>query len=212
MIHVVIVEDNHTVREGLITLMSASEHIRCVAGFGSCEELFEGFEGIRGADMFLMDIGLPGMSGIEGVKEIKKRKPDALIVMLTVYEDEDLVFNALQAGAIGYLLKKIHPRQLVASIEDAYNGGSPMSSDIARKVVAFFQKPAVSAQQENNLSPREMEILTELCRGNSYKIIAYNLNISIDTVRTHIRRIYRKLQVHSQSEAVIKAIKNGIVK
>lgn len=212
MIDVVIVEDNDTVREGLITLMNATDHIRCLAGFGSCEEMLENFDSVRDADMILMDIGLPGMSGIEGVKELKKRKPDVLIVMLTVYEDEDLVFNALQAGAIGYLLKKIHPQQLVASIEDAYNGGSPMSSDIARKVVAFFQKPIVSAREENKLSPRELDILTELCQGNSYKIIAHNLNISIDTVRTHIRKIYRKLQVHSQSEAVIKAIKDGIVK
>ncbi|RLD15212.1 DNA-binding response regulator [candidate division KSB1 bacterium] len=212
MIQIVITEDNDTVREGLMTLIDNSAHMQCLAGFGSCEELLDNFARVEEADIFLMDIGLPGMSGIDGVREIKKRKPDALILMLTVYEDEDLVFDALKAGAIGYLLKKTHPLKLIDSIEEAYHGGSPMSSNIARKVVAFFQKSAAPAETKNDLSPREMDILQELCQGNSYKIIAYNLNISIDTVRTHIRKIYRKLQVHSQSEAVIKALKNGIVK
>ncbi len=212
MIQIVITEDNDTVREGLMTLIDNSAHMQCLAGFGSCEELLDNFARVQEADIFLMDIGLPGMSGIDGVREIKKRKPDALILMLTVYEDEDLVFDALKAGAIGYLLKKTHPLKLIDSIEEAYHGGSPMSSNIARKVVAFFQKSAAPAETKNDLSPREMDILQELCQGNSYKIIAYNLNISIDTVRTHIRKIYRKLQVHSQSEAVIKALKNGIVK
>ncbi len=212
MIQIVITEDNDTVREGLMTLIDNSAHMQCLAGFGSCEELLDNFARVQEADIFLMDIGLPGISGIDGVREIKKRKPDALILMLTVYEDEDLVFDALKAGAIGYLLKKTHPLKLIDSIEEAYHGGSPMSSNIARKVVAFFQKSAAPAETKNDLSPREMDILQELCQGNSYKIIAYNLNISIDTVRTHIRKIYRKLQVHSQSEAVIKALKNGIVK
>ncbi len=212
MIQIVITEDNDTVREGLMTLIDNSAHMQCLAGFGSCEELLDNFARVEEADIFLMDIGLPGMSGIDGVREIKKRKPDALILMLTVYEDEDLVFDALKAGAIGYLLKKTHPLKLIDSIEEAYHGGSPMSSNIARKVVAFFQKSAAPAETKNDLSPREMDILQELCQGNSYKIIAYNLNISIDTVRTHIRKIYRKLQVHSQSEAVIKALKNGIIK
>ncbi len=212
MIQVVITEDNDTVREGLMTLMDNSKHMHCMAGFDSCEALLDNFARVKQADIFLMDIGLPGMSGLDGVREIKKRKSDALILMLTVYEDEDLVFDALKAGASGYLLKKTHPLKLIDSIEEAYHGGSPMSSNIARKVVAFFQKSATTAETKNDLSPREMDILQELCQGNSYKIIGYNLNISIDTVRTHIRKIYRKLQVHSQSEAVIKAIKEGIVK
>ncbi len=211
MIKIIIIEDNETVREGLMTLINATPNMTCVADFASCEEMLENKNRLN-ADLFLMDIGLPGMSGIEGVRLLKEIHPNALILMLTVYEDEDLVFDALKAGAVGYLLKKIHPQQLITSIEDAFNGGSPMSSSIARKVVSFFQNQQNKTQNGANLSSRELEILQELCAGNSYKIIAYNLQISIDTVRSHIRKIYRKLQVHSQSEAVIKAIKSGIVK
>lgn len=152
------------------------------------------------------------MSGIEGVKNIKKVIPESVVLMLTVYEDEENIFEALKAGASGYLLKKIPPAQLIEAIKDAHNGGSPMSSNIARKVVSFFQqKPAVKSNQKAMLSDRVKLILASLVEGNSYKIIGDQLFVSFDTVRTHIRNIYIKLHVHSQSGAVAKALKEGIL-
>ena len=152
------------------------------------------------------------MSGIEGVKHIKEKLPESTILMLTVFENEEYIFNALKAGASGYLLKKTTPAQLIEAIKDAHKGGSPMSSDIARKVVSFFQqKPIQKSDDDTLLSGREKEILSCLSDGNSYKIIADNLFISIDTVRSHIRNIYKKLHVHNQSEAVSKAIKGGLL-
>ncbi|MEJ2544951.1 MAG: response regulator transcription factor [Calditrichaceae bacterium] len=143
---------------------------------------------------------------IEGVKKIIQQRSDATILMLTVFEDEENVFEALKAGASGYLLKKTPPAQLIESIKDAHNGGSPMSSNIARKVVTFFkQTPSSMSKETYGLSKREKDILASLAEGNSYKIIADKLFISIDTVRSHIRNVYKKLHVHNQSEAVFKS-------
>jgi len=211
MIQVIITEDNHTIREGLALLINAADGLECAAAYENCEDMLADLPGQK-PDIFLQDIGLPGMSGIEGVKKILKQLPDAVILMLTVFEDEENVFEALKAGASGYLLKKTPPDQLLEAIKDAFQGGSPMSSNIARKVVSFFkQPPAVKTKNSCGISEREKEILASLADGNSYKIIADKLFISIDTVRTHIRNIYRKLHVHNQSEAVAKAIKDGIV-
>jgi DNA-binding NarL/FixJ family response regulator len=210
MIDVIITEDKVTIREGLALLINATEGMQCIAQYGSCEEMLADI-GNHQPDVILQDIGLPGMCGIDGVKEIRKTLEDVVILMLTVYEDEDNVFESLKAGASGYLLKKTSPNQLIESIRDAEKGGSPMSSSIARKVVSFFQKGKSPKDQEAHLSEREIEILESLSEGNSYKMTADKLFISIDTVRTYIRSIYKKLHVHSQSGAVAKAIKKGII-
>lgn len=210
MIKIIITEDNVTIREGLALLINATEGMNCIAQYNSCEEMLADVKNHQ-PDVILQDIGLPGMTGIEGVKKIREILPDIIILMLTVYEDEDNIFESLKAGASGYLLKKTSPAQLIESIKDAYNGGSPMSSNIARKVVSFFKKERKVDDPEANLSKREKEILASLAEGNSYKLIADKLFISIDTVRTHIRHIYKKLHVHSQSEAISKAFKKGYI-
>ncbi len=211
MINVIITEDKVTIREGLALLINATEGMTCIAQYGSCEEMLADINN-QDPDVILQDIGLPGMCGIDGVKEIRKTLDDVVILMLTVYEDEDNVFESLKAGASGYLLKKTQPVQLIEAIRDAYKGGSPMSSSIARKVVSFFQQGKSQAREEQaNLSEREIEILKSLSEGNSYKMTADKLFISIDTVRTYIRSIYKKLHVHSQSGAVAQAIKKGLI-
>ncbi|NOX37311.1 MAG: response regulator transcription factor [Calditrichaeota bacterium] len=208
MIRIVIVEDNRTIREGLTVLINGTEGLRCVASYRDCEKMLSQLEQDQ-PDLILMDIGLPGMSGIEGVKRVKEKRPETQVVMLTVYEDDESIFKALCNGAIGYLLKKTPPAQLLESIRSAYEGGSPMSSQIARKVVNFFQRFAPEESEQPTLSKRELEILEGLSRGNSYKMLADSLCISMDTVRYHIRNIYKKLHVHSQSEAVAKALRKG---
>ena len=211
MIKVIITEDNKAIREGLALLINGTDGMECIAQFSNCEDLLSNYMDYQ-TDIFLQDIGLPGISGIEGVKNIIQKNPQAIILMLTVFEDEENIFEALKAGASGYLLKKTPPAQLIEAIKDAFHGGSPMSSNIARKVVTFFkQAPLSKSDQSFNLSDREKEILSSLADGNSYKIIADKLFISIDTVRSHIRNIYKKLHVHNQSEAVAKALKNKII-
>jgi len=211
MIKVIITEDNDIIRNGLALLINASDGMECIGCFDNCEDMLKALPDLK-PDLFLQDIGLPGMSGIEGVKNIVKQKPDAIILMLTVYEDEEKVFDALKAGAAGYLLKKTQPAQLIEAIKEAYQGGSPMSSNIARKVVKYFQHtPAPKIENTHGLSEREKEILASLSEGNSYKIIADNLFISIDTVRSHIRKIYQKMHVHNQSEAVAKGFRDGLI-
>jgi DNA-binding NarL/FixJ family response regulator len=159
-----------------------------------------------------MDIGLPGMSGIDGIEKAKKIKPELNILMLTIYEDSQSVFKALCAGACGYLVKKTPPSRLLEAIKDASEGGAPMSSLIARQVINVFQKTQNKITEEiAKLSSREIEVLTSLSDGNNYQEIADRLFISVDTVRHHIRNIYRKLHVHSQSEAVAKAIRKGLI-
>lgn len=211
MIKVIITEDNDTIREGLALLINATDGMSCPVQYSSCETMLKDIENQQ-PDIILQDIGLPGISGIEGVREIRKILPDTVILMLTVYEDEENVFESLKAGANGYLLKKTSPAQLIEAIRDAHEGGSPMSSTIARKVVTYFQKgKKQSLTDEEKLTARELEILANLAEGNSYKETAANLFISIDTVRTYIRTIYKKLHVHSQSGAVAKALKKGLI-
>lgn len=212
MIKVVIVEDSVPIREGLKFLLNGTEGYNCVAAFGNCENMLEEIEEIE-PDIVLMDIGLPGMSGIDGVREVKKIFPDIPILILTVYEENEKIFDALCNGACGYLIKKTEPTRLLEAIKEAYEGGAPMSAQIARKVVEFFQKKDTSTNEKKlySLTLREKEVLRGLVEGNSYQIIADSLFISIDTVRYHFRNIYRKLHVHSQKEAIAKAIKEGLV-
>jgi DNA-binding NarL/FixJ family response regulator len=212
MINVAIVEDNNTIREGLAALISGTEEYYCSGAFSNCEKFLEDFEKLN-IDVVLMDIGLPGLSGIEGVKRIKEKNSDINILMLTIYEESEVVFDALCAGACGYLVKKTPPSRLLEAIKDIYEGGSPMSSHIARQVITRMQPPknVKDVYPEFDLSPREKEALILLAEGNNYQEIADKLYISVDTVRHHIRNIYKKLHVHSQSEAVAKAIRKKII-
>lgn len=213
MINIVIVEDNETIREGLKVLIDGMDGYHCSAGFSNCEDLLKKIKTLE-FDILLMDIDLPGMSGIEGIKKVKEIYPDSIILVLTIYDENDRVFDALFAGASGYLVKKTPPSRLLEAIKEAYEGGAPMSSHIARKVVNFFQQSKQVVKPEENsthLTPREKEVLSGLVEGHSIKAISNSLNISIETVRFHFRNIYKKLHVHSQSEAVVKAIKEGLV-
>jgi DNA-binding NarL/FixJ family response regulator len=205
MISVTLVEDNDDLRENLVFLIDNSEEYCCVSAYPDCETALDNIEADE-PDVVLMDIGLPGMSGIEGIREIKKRMPRQDIIVLTVHEDDDLVFEALCAGACGYLIKDTPPEKLLEAIREAHHGGAPMSASVARRVVRSFQM-----EPHATLTEREKDILTQLCKGKSYKMIAHTLFISQDTVRSHIRHIYQKLQVRSKSEAVAKALKERLV-
>ncbi len=210
MINVVIVEDNKIINNSLASLLNRSKGFSCVGAFMDCESMLKKVKALE-PDILLMDIKLPGMNGIEGVKIVKGILPDLNILMLTVHEENELIFDALVAGACGYLVKKTHPERLLEAIKDAHEGGAPMSSHIARKVTLFFQNKNTVKEDSTLLTDREREILKELITGKTYYSIAMTLNISKDTVRFHIKRIYKKLHVHSQAEAVAIAIKKGYV-
>lgn len=203
-VRVAVVEDQSSIREGLAFLIDSAPGFQCAAACGSAEQALEVLPQVN-PDVVLMDIGLPGLSGIECIKQLKVLTPRAQIMMLTVFEDHDRIFRSLQAGATGYLLKKEPPEQLLYAIADLHTGGSPMSNQIARRVVEEFQRPTQSTQTFDTLSKREQEILTQLAKGYLYKEIADHLSISLDTVRTHIRHIYEKLQVRSRTQAINKA-------
>lgn len=212
MINVAIIEDNNTIREGLAALINGTTGYACTGSYDNCEDFLAKFPKIV-CDVVLMDIGLPGMNGIEGVKRAIEINPDINILMLTVYQENSIVFDALCAGACGYLVKKTPPLRLLEAIKEAYDGGSPMSAQIARKVIDVFHhnQNIIPTNSKYDLSSREKEVLTGLAAGNNYQGIADSLFISIDTVRHHIRNIYKKLHVHSQSEAVSKAIRKGLI-
>ncbi|MEA2691355.1 MAG: hypothetical protein QOJ16_742 [Acidobacteriota bacterium] len=212
MIEVAIVEDNATIRSGLAALIDGTPGYRCSGTYNDCESLLVRLREMR-AQVLLMDIRLPGMSGIEGVRRVKQVLPELNVLMLTIYDENDLVFEALCAGACGYLVKKTPPARLLEAISEAAAGGSPMSSHIARKVVNLLREtiPGKSKGEETLLTRREREILNGLAGGGTYQILARDCNISTDTVRFHIRNIYRKLHAHSQSEAVAKALRKGII-
>jgi DNA-binding NarL/FixJ family response regulator len=212
MIRVAIIEDNTVIREGLSALINGTPEYSCVGSFSDCESFLSKLEKLD-VNVALMDIGLPGMTGIEGIEKAKIKKPELNILVLTVYEDNNTVFKALCAGACGYLVKKTPPSRLLEAIKDANEGGSPMSSLIARQVINVFQQNQnkKNDNDDDQLSQREIEVLTSLSTGNNYQEIADSLFISVDTVRHHIRNIYRKLHVHSQSEAVAKAIRRGLI-
>lgn len=212
MINVAIVEDNEIIREGLSALIKGTEGYYLAGAFMDCESFLQKFRTIE-PDVVLMDIALPGMNGIEGVKAAKKIKPEISIIMLTIYEDNNTIFEALCSGACGYLVKKTPPIRLLEAVKDVYSGGSPMSSNIARKVITVFQqnKNGQFEDTEYKLTERERQVLNYLSDGNNYQEISDSLYISLDTVRHHIKNIYKKLHVHSQSEAVAKAIRKGLI-
>lgn len=206
-ISVALVEDNRDIRQGLRLIIDGTKGFLCLGAYPDAETgLIEILE--SKPDVVLMDIVLPGMSGIECVKNIKEKAPNIDIIMLTVRSDDDSVFQSLQAGACGYLTKNTPPSRLLEAIKEVQNGGAPMSSNVARMVVGSFN---AFRNPSHNLTSREREVLDQLCKGKSYKMIADTLSVSQDTVRYHIKNIYKKLQVNSKSEAVIKALKNNIV-
>lgn len=210
VIKVAIYEDNDALRETLSFLVKGSELLRFVGAYPDCRNILENCES-EIPDVILMDIEMPYLTGIDATRLVKDKYPDINVMMLTVVEDRDKIFDALSAGATGYLLKKASAVQIIESITELANGGSPMSSEIARKVLQFFSSPSNKIENEYTLSNRELDVLKRLVAGDSYKMIADHCNISIGTVRGHINSIYRKLAVNSKSEAVIKAIKERLV-
>ena len=210
-LRVAIVEDQRETREGLATLVDSKSGYQMVGAFRSMEDAIGRLEGVD-AHVILADIGLPGMSGIEGIRHLKARWPHTEIVVLTVYDDNDNVFEAICAGACGYLLKDTPPAKLLDAIREAAAGGAPMSPGIARKVVKMFQTSVPRRNDEAGLTTRELEVLQLLAEGHTYKTAADALFISLDTLRFHIRNIYEKLHVHSKSDAVLKALKSGLVR
>ncbi|MBK6348266.1 MAG: response regulator transcription factor [Bacteroidales bacterium] len=200
-----IVEDQEPVREGLRILINGSDGYQCTSACRTAEEALEILDALT-PDVVLMDINLPGMKGTDCVVHIKNRHPEIQVMMLTVFDNNEEIFKSLKAGATGYLLKKTPPVKLLESINEIMNGGSPMNGEIARKVVMTFARPSVSALQDSSLTTREYEILSCLSQGYLYKEIAEKLFISIDTVRTHIRSIYHKLQVQTRTEALLKFV------
>jgi DNA-binding NarL/FixJ family response regulator len=202
-IAVSIIEDDAPAREILSDWIRRAQGFRCVSEYESAEDALAKLPGDR-PGIVLVDINLPGMNGIECVRRLKPLLPDAQFVMVTVYEDADHIFNALAAGATGYLLKQTPREELLAALKEVQEGGSPMTSNIARKVVQSFQRSSPQLPESANLSPREREVLDLLARGYLYKEISSSLGISVPTVNTYIRRIYEKLQVQSRAQAVAK--------
>jgi DNA-binding NarL/FixJ family response regulator len=208
-ITVSIVEDNDQLRGTLARVLNRADGFQCVGEHGTAEAALEEIPKEK-PEVVLMDINLPGMNGVECVRKLKPLLPKTHMIMLTVYEDTENIFNALAAGATGYMLKRTPRDELLAAIQDVLRGGSPMSAHIARKVVQSFQRPAPAtspATEEAALSPREKEVLDCLAQGFLYKEIAEKLGISYETVHTYIRRIYEKLQVRTRTEAVAKFLR-----
>ncbi len=210
MIRVAIIEDQREIREGLRELIDGAEDLRCSAAFGSVEEVMPRM-GSDLADVVLVDIGLPGKSGIEGIRLLKESYPDLVLVVLTVFDDDRRIFEAICAGASGYLLKKTPAPRLIQAIRDAAVGGSPMSPEIAARVIALFRQTRSAAPEEHDLTPHEIRVLKLLVDGHNYKTAAVELSVSVNTISFHMRRIYDKLHVHTKSEAVAKALRNQIV-
>ncbi|MBL7826592.1 MAG: response regulator transcription factor [Saprospiraceae bacterium] len=205
-IRVVIVEDDTDIRQSFEMIIDSAEGFECIKTFDNAEDAVEGIPGLN-PDVVIMDIHLPGMTGIDAVRILKAEMPALQIAMCTVYEDDEHIFNALRAGASGYLLKRTTPEKLLEAVSDLNQGGSPMSSEIARRVVASFQKPAPASAEIASLTAREKEILDLLAKGYLYKEIAATLFISIETVKRHIHNIYEKLHVQTRTEALNKVFK-----
>jgi DNA-binding NarL/FixJ family response regulator len=209
-IRVAIVEDDRTTRQGLALLIGGTPGYECVGDFRSVEDALRPMS--PAPDVILLDINLPGVPGTEGVKLLRDRYTAAQVVMLTVFDAQDHVFESICNGACGYLLKKTAPARLLEAIAEAHEGGAPMTPEIARRVVTLFQKTVTPRQDEDHgLSPRELAVLGLLAEGYSYTALAGQLGITANTVRNHIRAIYEKLHVHSRSEAVSKALRKRVI-
>ena len=210
-IKVTIIEDERDIRDGLGMLINYTEGFACVGKYGSMEEALAGIRH-RTPDVVLSDIGLPGMNGIEGIRQIKEKFPEMTILMLSVYQDDDRIFHALCAGAVGYLLKKTPPTKILDALREAVAGGAPMSPEVARKVITIFKDFRPPEEVDYDLTPHEVRILKLLVEGHSYKTAAARLNVTPSTISFHLKNIYEKLQVHSKSEAVAKALQYRLIK
>ena len=210
MINLLIYEDNPQLREGLTMLIDGTDGFNVMASFKNCNNVVEQVEAFD-PDVILMDIDMPGINGIEGLKLIRQHNQKVKVLMLTVFDDNKNVFEALKSGANGYILKKTPPNKLLEYIQEASTGGAPMTASIATQVLQMFASLHNTHNDQYNLSDREKEVLQLLVNGYSYKMIASEMFIAIDTVRSHIKKIYEKLQVNSKSEAVAKAFKDKLV-
>jgi len=208
--NVAMVEDDRTIREAVTLLINTTPGFHCMGSYESAEDALRSIRSVP-PDVMLLDIHLPGMLGSEAAREFHDRFPDMSILMFTVFEDEDAVFESLCNGACGYLLKKTPPTRVIDALRDASNGGSPMSPEIARKVVRLFRNLRAPVPKDHDLTQQEVRLLSLLAEGHSYQTAADQLEISINTVRNYIRSIYEKMHVHSKSEAVSKALKSGII-
>jgi DNA-binding NarL/FixJ family response regulator len=202
MITISLVEDDRDTRDNLAALLRGETRLKCLGAYATGEAAIAGIARDK-PDVALVDINLPGISGIECVAVLKARLPELRVLMLTTYEESDLIFNSLRAGASGYLLKKLLPSELIQAVEQVHAGGAPMSMQVARKVVDHFHQ-APAASDVDKLTPREQEVLSLLARGCLYKEIGDRLGISVTTVRTHLKHIYEKLHVQSRTEAAVK--------
>lgn len=205
-IRVALVEDNDELRMSMKRLLQRSNRLRVVADYGDAESALEGLAK-QEPEVVLMDVKLPKMDGVECVRLLKDLLPGVLIIMLTVHDDNDSLFNSILAGADGFLLKDTVPSRVVEAIEEVRNGGSPMTPQVARRIVQRFRKNDAAPTNMENLTPREQEVLEQLALGNRYKEISDKLGISLDGIRFHIRGVYNKLHVHSRTEAVLKYLK-----
>jgi DNA-binding NarL/FixJ family response regulator len=206
-IKIVLYDDNKPLREGLSMLLNGTSGFMVLGAYGHCNQVVEDIERLQ-PDIVLMDIDMPGLGGINGLKLIKAQFPQVKVVMLTVFADDANVFQAMKAGADGYLLKKTPPAKLLEAIQEACDGGAPMTASIARQVLELFARQATPQPDDLHLlSAREKDVLDGLVKGYSYKLIAAELHISLETVRSHIKKIYEKLRVNSKTEAITKVLK-----
>src|SRR6266705_43023 len=211
VIKVAIIEDQRDIRECLTFLINGTEGYSCTGSYRSMEEALDKIGHHQLPDVVLSDIGLPGIDGIEGARILKERYPDLLLLMLTIYDDDDRIFDAMCAGASGYLLKKTPPARLLDSLKEAVAGGAPMSPEVARRVISLFREIRPPERADYDLTPHETRLLKLFVRGHNYKTAAAELGVTVHTVSFHLRSIYDKLQVHSKSEAVAKALQNRLI-
>ena len=209
-IHVIVIEDGRDARQGLLALINGTPGFRCSGAYRTMEDAIAALPLTR-ADVVLTDIGLPGMSGIDGIRILRQRLPDVPVLALTVYDDDDRVFSALCAGASGYLLKNTPPARLLEAVAEAVSGGAPMSPEVARRVVSLFRRFQPVRHMACHLTPQENELLRLVADGHHKKTAAQAMGISVHTVSFHLKNIYAKLQVHSKTEAVAKALREGLV-
>jgi DNA-binding NarL/FixJ family response regulator len=210
MIRIAIIEDSRQIREGLRQLIDGSEGCSVTGGFGSMEEALAQMPRDL-PDVALVDIGLPGISGIEGIRQLKQLYPEIHLLVLTVYSDDERIFDAICAGACGYLLKKTPPSKLLDAIAEVANGGAPMSPEVARRVVELFRTARAPERASYHLTPHEVRLLQLLVNGRNRKTAATELGVSVHAITFHLRQIYEKLHVHSKSDAVVKALRNRLI-
>ena len=210
MTKLLIYEDNPQLREGLTMLINGSDGFEVLSAFKNCNNVEDEVRAFK-PDVILMDIDMPGVNGLEGLKLIRETNPEVKVLMLTVFDDHQNIFQALQNGANGYILKKTPPARLLEYIQEASTGGAPMTASVAAQVLKMFAQMNLPADKNYNLSDREKQVLQLLVNGYSYKMIAGDMFIAMDTVRSHIKKIYEKLHVNSKSEAVAKAFKDKLL-